>query len=100
MRNECAAQDLSSNHLLSFMIPPKVLLWMSKKRAARNGQILVRICMGRQTNADTRQRGSVETLILCCYALAAEAYIDGMMHRKRPAIESLFQGLSAEGSRR
>ena len=44
--------------------------------------------------------GLVEALSLCCYARAAEAHIDWMLHRTQSAIESLFRGLSAEGSLR
>jgi hypothetical protein len=44
--------------------------------------------------------GLVDTLSFCCYARAAKAHVDGMLRRMRPAIESLFQDLSAEDSRR
>ena len=44
--------------------------------------------------------GLIETLSLCCYARAEEAHIDEMLYLMRSAIELLFQGLSAEDSRR
>jgi hypothetical protein len=42
----------------------------------------------------------IEALSLYCSVRAVEAHTDGMLHRKRSAIESLFQGLSVEDSRR
>ena len=44
--------------------------------------------------------GLIETLSLYSYARAAEAHIDAMLYLMRSALELLFQGLSAEDSRR
>src|SRR6266436_5305026 len=59
-RNTNTAQHLSSNHLLTFMMPPRFLLCGGRLRSAvRNDQLPVRICMESESPA----RGKTEEVI-------------------------------------
>lgn len=58
-RNTTAAQHLSSNHLLTFMMPPRFLLCGGQLRSAdRNDQLPVRICMESESPARGKDRAS------------------------------------------
>src|SRR5258705_13705424 len=55
-----AAQHLSSNHLLTFMMPPRSILCGGQLRSAvRNDQLAVRICMENESPA----RGKTEEVL-------------------------------------
>ena len=65
-RSTTAAQHLSSNHLLTFMMPLRFLLCGGQRRSAvRNDQVPVRICMESESPARGKTAEVLQEIELC-----------------------------------